>query len=146
MAVKCASLLCTESPCSRSAHPGWCRRIVRAAGKKCEWPVAARAAARSRRCRLYVSAAATLLIEQDKAHLRSLHPHLGGKKLEQINCDTVDRLTEAKLVEGVPNATVNRLLEIGRAILRRTVRQLGKRATHVFCVREAFVGTQVLTR
>jgi len=63
-------------------------------------------------------------IEQDKAHLRWLDPHLGGKKLEQINRHMVDRLTEVKLAEGVSNATVNRLLEIVRAILRRSVNRL----------------------
>ena len=62
-------------------------------------------------------------IEQDKAHLRWLDRHLSGKQLDLLSRHTVDRLTEAKLHEGVSNATVNRLLEIVRAILRRCVNQ-----------------------
>jgi integrase len=60
-------------------------------------------------------------IETDKAHLRWLHPHLEGRYLDTITRETVDRITDAKLREGVSNATVNRVLEVLRAILRRAV-------------------------
>ncbi|MBL8445822.1 MAG: tyrosine-type recombinase/integrase [Zoogloeaceae bacterium] len=58
-------------------------------------------------------------IEEDKAKLRWLDQHLGGKPLKAINRALVDRITEAKRGEGVANATVNRVLEVLRAILRR---------------------------
>lgn len=62
-------------------------------------------------------------IEMDRAHLRWLDRYLGGKPLEAIDRNTIDRLTDARLAEGVSHATVNRLLEIVRAILRRCVHQ-----------------------
>lgn len=58
-------------------------------------------------------------IETDKMHLRWLDPYLGGKHLDDVSRAVVDRITEAKLAEGVTNATVNRLLEVVRAILRK---------------------------
>ena len=60
-------------------------------------------------------------VGMDKAHLRWLHPYLGGKFLDEIYRSTVDGITDARLAEGVSNATVNRLLEVLRAILRRCV-------------------------
>lgn len=60
-------------------------------------------------------------IEADKVHLRWLDKHLRGRDLAAINRALIDRITEAKLREGVKNATVNRVLEILRAILRRCV-------------------------
>lgn len=60
-------------------------------------------------------------ISDDKIHLRWLDHHLGGKRLELINRALVDRITEVRLAEGVSNATVNRTLEVLRAILRRCV-------------------------
>jgi len=62
-------------------------------------------------------------IETDRMHLRWLDRHLGGRSLDVINRAAIDRLTAAKLAEGVSNATVNRLLEVVRAILRRCVNQ-----------------------
>ena len=58
---------------------------------------------------------------QDKAHLRWLDQYLGGKYLDTISRAVIDRITEAKLAEGVSNATVNRPLEVVRAILRKCV-------------------------
>ncbi|MCZ7564781.1 MAG: site-specific integrase [Burkholderiales bacterium] len=55
----------------------------------------------------------------DKTHLRWLDRHLGGRYLDSITRATVDRITDAKLAEGVSNATVNRVLEVLRAVLRR---------------------------
>lgn len=60
-------------------------------------------------------------IEQDKAHLRWLDRHLAGKHLDLISRGIVDRITDMKLAEGVSNATVNRVLEVLRAILRKCV-------------------------
>ena len=60
-------------------------------------------------------------IDQDKAHLRWLDRYLDGKHLDVISRSTVDHITDAKLAEGVSNATVNRILEVLRAILRKCV-------------------------
>jgi len=60
-------------------------------------------------------------IETDKIHLRWLDAHLGGRPLVSINRALVDRITEIKLSEDVSNATVNRVLEILRAVLRRAL-------------------------
>jgi integrase/thioredoxin reductase len=60
-------------------------------------------------------------IDIDKIHLRWLDRYLGGKYLDEISRVLVDRITDAKLAEGVTNATVNRTLEILRAILRKCV-------------------------
>ena len=60
-------------------------------------------------------------IEMDRAHLRWLDPYLGGKFLDEIDRDLVDQIQAARLGEGVSNATVNRTLEVLRAILRRAV-------------------------
>ena len=48
-------------------------------------------------------------IEMDKAHLRWLDRHLAGKHLDVISRGTIDQITDAKLAEGVTNATVNRV-------------------------------------
>jgi len=55
----------------------------------------------------------------DKMHLRWLDKHLNGVELQAINRDVLDRITAARVAEGVANATVNRALEIIRAILRK---------------------------
>ena len=60
-------------------------------------------------------------LDQDKAHLRWLDQHLGGKYLDTISRDVIDRITNAKLAQGVTHATVNRPLEVVRAILRKCV-------------------------
>src|SRR5262249_58182424 len=60
-------------------------------------------------------------IEMDKTHLRWLDAYLGGKFLDEISRDLVDQIQAARLREGVSPATVNRTLEVLRAILRRAV-------------------------
>lgn len=60
--------------------------------------------------------------EHDKAKLRWLDRHLGGKPLDTVNREMIDRITQAKLETGVSNATVNRVLALVRAILRRCER------------------------
>jgi len=62
-------------------------------------------------------------IETDKIHFRWLDQHLGEKSLNAITRNLVDRITDAKLAEGVSNATVNRVLEIVRAVLRKCVNE-----------------------
>ena len=67
--------------------------------------------------------------EDDLAHLRWLDPHLKDKMLDEIDKDLIDTLKTKRKMEktprhskGVSNATVNRTLEILRAILRRAER------------------------
>ena len=61
--------------------------------------------------------------EEDKAKLRWLDKHLGGKLLEAIDRDMIEDLINAKLAEGRSNATVNRTLALVRSILRKSVRE-----------------------
>ena len=58
-------------------------------------------------------------IETDKIHLRWLDRFLSGKSLDAVTREVIDKITDAKQREGVSNATVNRILEVLRAILRR---------------------------
>ena len=58
-------------------------------------------------------------LDDDVGHLRRVHPHLYGRYLDEVNRDVLDDLTKSRLSDGVTNATVNRMLEIVRAILRR---------------------------
>jgi integrase len=60
-------------------------------------------------------------INTDKIHLRWLDQFLSGKRLDTISRSMIDKITESRLSEGVSNATVNRMLEVLRAILRRSV-------------------------
>jgi integrase len=62
-------------------------------------------------------------IETDKMHFRWLDRYLGGKMLDAITRNVIDRITDAKLKEGVSNATVNRMLELVRAVLRKCVNE-----------------------
>ncbi|HSW93574.1 MAG TPA: site-specific integrase [Gammaproteobacteria bacterium] len=62
-------------------------------------------------------------LNDDKSHLRWLNPHFKGYFLNQISRDVVDEVAEKKLAEGVSPATVNRMLEIVRAILRKAERE-----------------------
>jgi integrase len=57
----------------------------------------------------------------DKMHLRWLDRFLSGWRLDEINRALVDRITDARVAEGVSNATVNRTLEVVRAILRKAL-------------------------
>jgi len=72
-------------------------------------------------------------LEDDIGHLRRVHPHLYGRYLDEVNRDVLDDLTQSRLSDGVTNATVNRMLEIVRAILRRAEREWEwlERAPHV---------------
>jgi integrase len=57
----------------------------------------------------------------DVMHLRWLDKPLGGLMLAEVNRDVIDRVTQARLADGVSNASVNRLLQCVRVILRRAV-------------------------
>jgi len=59
----------------------------------------------------------------DKVRLRWLHSHLAGKDLSDIDRELVERITQARKAEGVTNATVNRTLEVVRAVLRKAVHE-----------------------
>jgi hypothetical protein len=60
-------------------------------------------------------------IKEDVARFRWLDRYLGGKRLDTIDRAMVDKIMDAKLAEGVRNATANRLLELVRAVLRKCV-------------------------
>lgn len=60
---------------------------------------------------------------EDVSKLRWLDAYLGGKDLPAISRAAIDRVTEAKLALGHSNATVNRTLELVRAILRKCVNE-----------------------
>ncbi len=57
----------------------------------------------------------------DVVHLRWLDRYLGGLHLDQIDREKVEMLRSAKSAEGVRPATVNRTLEVLRAILNKAV-------------------------
>ena len=57
-------------------------------------------------------------IETVKSHLRWLDPHLNGIRLDEITRVKMDQIAQAKQKENVSPATVNRVLEIVRSVLR----------------------------
>jgi integrase len=59
----------------------------------------------------------------DKSHLRWLDRHLNGVALEEIDRARLDRIRQEREAEGVANATVNRMLEVIRAILRKVANE-----------------------
>lgn len=65
--------------------------------------------------------------------LRWLHAFLFDKYLDEIVREDVDHIIKAKLAEGVRNATVNRVLEVMRAILRKAEKDWEwiDKATHI---------------
>ncbi len=62
-------------------------------------------------------------IENDRLHLRWLDRFLAGTYLDEITRDVIDHVTDARLAEDVSNATVNRMLSVIRAILRKAERE-----------------------
>ncbi len=62
-------------------------------------------------------------LDADRMHLRWLDGHLRGMDLSAINREGLDRVIEARLSEGVSNATVNRTMEVVRAILRKAANE-----------------------
>lgn len=55
----------------------------------------------------------------DRVHIKWLDTHLRGSLLSDITRHRIDAIVDAKLAEGVKHSTVNRVLEVLRAILRR---------------------------
>jgi integrase len=62
-------------------------------------------------------------LDDDIAHLRWLDKYFGDLCLDQVDRPMIDRITLERMNEGVSNATVNRLLQVVRAILRRAQRE-----------------------
>lgn len=58
-------------------------------------------------------------LDTDKMHLRWLHAYLDGRYLDTITRAYVDHIADERLAAGVSNATVNRTLEVLRAVLNR---------------------------
>jgi integrase len=55
----------------------------------------------------------------DIYHLRWLDQYLNGVEMQTINRDLLDKISAGKQAEGVENSTVNRVLEVIRAILKK---------------------------
>lgn len=62
-------------------------------------------------------------LDGDKTNLRWLDQHLNGYSLEVITRDVIERIALLKEKEGVRPATVNRILALIRAILRKAERE-----------------------
>jgi len=62
-------------------------------------------------------------IETDRVTLRWLDKHLHNVQLHEMNRDLLETIADAKAAEGVTPTTVNRMLEIVRAILNRAHRE-----------------------
>ena len=87
-------------------------------------------------------------IGEDVTKFRWLDQFLGGKELQAITRPLIDRIADAKLAEGHSNATVNRTLEVLRAILRKCVNDWEwlDRAPHVRMLHEPSRRIRFLTR
>jgi integrase len=59
----------------------------------------------------------------DVYHLRWLDAYLCDVPLSDINRSLIDKITAARKAEGVANSTVNRVLEVMRAILRKAANE-----------------------
>ena len=55
----------------------------------------------------------------DKIHLRWLDAFLNGVQLDAINREVLDRIVAARRAEGVKNSSVNRVMEVVSAVLRK---------------------------
>lgn len=64
-------------------------------------------------------------LDDDKAHLRWLDRYLKDFTLDQVSRDLIDDLADKKLKEGVKPSTVNRMLEVVRAMLRKAEKEWG---------------------
>lgn len=62
-------------------------------------------------------------IDSDRMHLRWLDRHLRGMELNAIDRTVIDTLIEARQQENCSNATVNRTMEVVRAILRKAMNE-----------------------
>ena len=59
----------------------------------------------------------------DKIHLRWLDKFLNGVSLDAINRDVLDSIMTARRAEGVKNSSVNRVMEVVRAVLRKAANE-----------------------
>ena len=59
----------------------------------------------------------------DKIHLRWLDKFLNGVSLDAINRDVLDSIMAARRAEGVKNSSVNRVMEVVRAVLRKAANE-----------------------
>lgn len=55
----------------------------------------------------------------DVIHLEWLHDYLSDAYLDAIDRDLLDRIMAARMAEGVKNSSVNRTMEVVRAVLRK---------------------------
>lgn len=62
-------------------------------------------------------------IDDDLAHIRWVDPFIGHLYLDEVTRDRLDEIMDAKLKTGVKPTTVNRMLEVIRAILNRAARE-----------------------
>jgi integrase len=87
-------------------------------------------------------------IESDRFHIRWMDQHLSGRRLDTINKAVISEIVQAKLSEGVSNSTVNRLLSVLRAILRRAVDRWDwlDSAPKVFLLPQSTLRIRFLTR
>lgn len=51
--------------------------------------------------------------------MRWVHPHLYDQYLDAIDRTLIDKIIETRRADGVANATVNRVIEVVKAILRK---------------------------
>ena len=61
--------------------------------------------------------------DTDKTHLRWVDRFLGGKTLGAIDRELLDRIHSARKAEGVAASTINRTMEVVRAVLRRAANE-----------------------
>lgn len=59
----------------------------------------------------------------DKIHFRWLDRFLNGVMLDTINRDLLDKIKAARMAERVKNSTVNRTMEVVRAVLRKAAHE-----------------------
>ena len=85
---------------------------------------------------------------EDVTKLRWLDQFLGGRTLDTISRALVDKITDVKLAQGLSNATVNRTLELLRAILRKCVNDWEwlERAPQIRMLKEQTRRIRFLTR
>lgn len=61
--------------------------------------------------------------DEDLAHLKWLDKHFGSLALGDVTRDQIDRVSAVRKAEGVANGSVNRVLAVIRAVLRRAAFQ-----------------------